>query len=645
MIHIKCDECGKGYKLPSEAAGKKAKCKACGAIMVIPAAPDDPLGVGGDSNDPGRGDLSSLYGGGKDPVGAPASPAGEQGGFSPGPSFSNTPRRRKKKSGPPTGMLLGFAGGGVGLIIVVVLAIVLLGGNSDDDKKKDDGGGGLAIGTGTTPSGGPTIDFNTPDVDDTSDPEDEDEDETPTGINAFGGKRVITPAKSAMVSWSFPPAEDADTTTQRVDFRGLVLRVPSVWETETLEYEEMSQSLRNKIKDAEFFVFDSSSDTAQLNVKAGDDRGMSIVVTTANPDAGKWPAVFEVSSIRYEMLLSPDEVGRVEELANEGTDNQQFALGLLQGMAEELSKDQIMAFSASKPTGYYVNLNVADSVKHGSMLGGHRFIRVTGKDPKGIRSINYIGNVGGLQVVMSAHAPAEDMAVLTEFDRVFRTAVLASREEAETFAKNDSTYDNWLGDEELGVLLAGDPAPLTGLTAAKWEGGTEAPPDLTPPVFATPTGKDYAIVVPSGLEVISTTRAAVRTKPLENGTWLSMEVHKLAGLERRQASPINTAKKTILMRGYTFALPAEAELTEIDSDHYKIHRLHYPAQPGQAVRKIVYVIKDGAYLITVEGRYPAEDAEALALLDEAAKSVQPKPEDDEEDEDDEVFESDEGDDA
>ena len=35
-IHVECSECGKTYALRAEMAGKKAKCKECGAIIDIP---------------------------------------------------------------------------------------------------------------------------------------------------------------------------------------------------------------------------------------------------------------------------------------------------------------------------------------------------------------------------------------------------------------------------------------------------------------------------------------------------------------------------------------------------------------------------------------------------------------------------------
>lgn len=143
------------------------------------------------------------------------------------------------------------------------------------------------------------------------------------------------------------------------------------------------------------------------------------------------------------------------------------------------------------------------------------------------------------------------------------------------------------------------------------------------PSLLTPTSSDYGIILPEGLSLISQTRVAIRTAPHEDGTWLSMEVHKLAGLDRRQATALADDGTSVLVRGRRVAVPADAELSDVVSDYFTAKRLLYPKQPGEALRRVAYVIKDGPYLISVLGRYPAGDEARLALLDEAAKSVQP----------------------
>jgi len=51
-IQFRCPQCGKEYQVGDEYAGSQAKCKACSATMVIPAAaaPAQPQGPAGDAN-------------------------------------------------------------------------------------------------------------------------------------------------------------------------------------------------------------------------------------------------------------------------------------------------------------------------------------------------------------------------------------------------------------------------------------------------------------------------------------------------------------------------------------------------------------------------------------------------------------------
>ena len=158
----------------------------------------------------------------------------------------------------------------------------------------------------------------------------------------------------------------------------------------------------------------------------------------------------------------------------------------------------------------------------------------------------------------------------------------------------------------------------------------EEPPVVDEPVeepqdelsVTAPNSSSYAIMLPEGLELISKTRVAVRTSPHADGTWLSMEVHKLAGLDRREVSPVSADGSTVLLRGQRVAMPAGVEVSDLVTDHYSAKRLLYPVNPGEQTRRVEYVIKDGPYLISVLGRFPVNDDARLAMLDEAAKSVQ-----------------------
>ena len=170
-----------------------------------------------------------------------------------------------------------------------------------------------------------------------------------------------------------------------------------------------------------------------------------------------------------------------------------------------------------------------------------------------------------------------------------------------------------------------DTDDLTGVDTAE---PIEAPDTVIPVqagsnLLSAPTSAEYAIMLPADLDLISQTRVAVRTTALEDGTWLAMEVHKLSGLDRRAKTPVNEDGSTVLVRGRRVAMPTGVEVSEIASDHYTIQRLLYPERVGQDTRRVEYVIKDGPFLISVLGRFPTGDAARLAILDEAAKSVQP----------------------
>ena len=40
-IEIKCDSCGKRYRAPDKAAGRRVTCKSCGKTIPVPAAQED----------------------------------------------------------------------------------------------------------------------------------------------------------------------------------------------------------------------------------------------------------------------------------------------------------------------------------------------------------------------------------------------------------------------------------------------------------------------------------------------------------------------------------------------------------------------------------------------------------------------------
>lgn len=150
-------------------------------------------------------------------------------------------------------------------------------------------------------------------------------------------------------------------------------------------------------------------------------------------------------------------------------------------------------------------------------------------------------------------------------------------------------------------------------------------PDRAGESHTFPTRGAFGIVLPEGVEYLMSTRIAVRAAPAEDGFWLSMEVHKLSGLDRRLASPISADGATLMRRGHRVEMPEGVEVSELELGEHKVHRLLYPVAEGQPVGVVEYVLKDGPYVVTVLGRYPADQPERLEQLDAAALSVRPKP--------------------
>jgi hypothetical protein len=132
MISIKCSNCGKGYQLRDEYAGKRVKCK-CGQAMVVPRPeePAEPIlsaGAGGlsgllDESLPPLAQGSPL----DDPFAAASSAAA---GPTPGPTLGRTvlpPKRTAaKKSGLSPAVIAAIAGGGVLVVLFAGLAIFFL---------------------------------------------------------------------------------------------------------------------------------------------------------------------------------------------------------------------------------------------------------------------------------------------------------------------------------------------------------------------------------------------------------------------------------------------------------------------------------------------------------------------------------------
>jgi hypothetical protein len=648
MIQATCPSCGKQYELPDQAAGKKAKCKACGAVMPIPAAKggtsakpdkpkkkkpardDDPLGLGGPP-DKAAADLSSLYGSaGGDPL---ASPASEPAGFNPNVSFSNTPSKKSAAS-LPMGLILGVGGGAVGLIIVVVLAIVLIGGGSDDEAKKTASTGGLSIGGGSVPKVqtpyrvDPDDNEADPDnrVDRDIDPVEDQGDSTgqanPTGPNQLKpnnpyvkaldqrhGKNadryrvLVPPADDTLLDWTLPKPTDP-TLSDRYTFRNMKLVIPA-WEYWGVD-------------DPSYQTSDKLGIVGSLKAPKGRDS-VAIKAVLKPEGALDWPIV------------------AITDKPERGTS---VTAGNFIAWARERSSDLVLRQDVD--------------VQYGLLFGGYRFVRIVHREPVKVYDgqaevVEYIGYIQGLLyhfVVIDALGQEVDTRQLED---MIRSARIMPDNYFNQFVDQPAisqgnfkpeVWKRWRDDPQITLPTPESVPPVRSVARADpsdspiladggiKDGGTQpnaAPDDVGGMV--RPVGGAFGINLVGDLKVVSVTRVAIRTEPLADGTWLSMEVHKLAGLERRQATPILEPDKSILLRGRRTDIPAGVETTELKSEHLTLYRLLYPQVQGQPTRRVVYVAKDGPLLITLFGNLPTGDVERLAEFDAAAMSIQPMAED------------------
>lgn len=105
-IKVECPQCDKAYRLPDESAGKKFRCKACSAVITVPAAEDVEVDISDDvieEDDP--------------PVRRKTA--------------GNKPKRKKSKPAPQGISPLVWIGGGAGAVVLFACVLVgLIGGRS-----------------------------------------------------------------------------------------------------------------------------------------------------------------------------------------------------------------------------------------------------------------------------------------------------------------------------------------------------------------------------------------------------------------------------------------------------------------------------------------------------------------------------------
>ena len=124
-LSVECPECGAKYNVSEALAGKRAKCKKCGATMAIP---DPNAGAGEDESLGALMDLARESG----EAAPPAAPK-RRAGVTPPPGWSPESVVVEKESNPPPTAAFGSGrwqrkGGGLGRILKPLVLLVILGG-------------------------------------------------------------------------------------------------------------------------------------------------------------------------------------------------------------------------------------------------------------------------------------------------------------------------------------------------------------------------------------------------------------------------------------------------------------------------------------------------------------------------------------
>jgi hypothetical protein len=128
-----CGECGKSYRVDDKFAGKKAKCKACGAAMVVPTPPPPPPVAKTSDDDFDFGALADMEGSAKVDASAPMAmtappPAAAKEPKSSAPAALGVPTRTvKPKAKAPKFQLLSGANAGVFFLFCAGGVLIFLG--------------------------------------------------------------------------------------------------------------------------------------------------------------------------------------------------------------------------------------------------------------------------------------------------------------------------------------------------------------------------------------------------------------------------------------------------------------------------------------------------------------------------------------
>ena len=605
MIQFSCPECNTQYKVPAKAAGKQATCKSCNKSMTVPAASQ------------GSGGGASQY---EDDVVAPPVEAGSV--------FAPTSSRR---SGPSPVLLMGIGGGVLVLILAVVLIVVLTSGGG---KKSESNNTTTASNTTNTDNDSSSRGRgrNRNRGGDSSDETDEDADEDNTETEA--GREIDSPgaALAGVQSWELNVPSKVASITQEIEFRGMVMRFPTDWDSETTAMSTiatMSSDLRDTLTEAfgdevlETAFFGAAPRELSVDVEFG------VLISRAITHSD-WPELSEVERMSSATQMDKAKMQDLQEEAEDGDFSAAVLLAMLEGMTDS-SSGMPFALNFLDPGTLFIKKNAYDRVDFGTLFGGYPFARVLlQNEEEDTQVLVYTGFVNDLRITFFAQAPARLPQLITDMDWIVRSTRLMSAREARAYAREDATYQMWMNDQFINVAYAGDNTPFADMDEAEWEGfesGTLFDPRAATRAVMTPLNQPYGIVPPEGMRVASTNRVGIRWFPNDNDLWLQLKVTKLEGrAQRTMSTPVMSPAEEggparIFVNSTAIPLPAGYEYSEIEAGDLMLHRILLPEHPSSNLRKVYYVLYDGASQVTIQAHYDKSRPQDLEALDAAAQSM------------------------
>lgn len=478
MIKFKCPSCDKQYQLPDNAAGRKARCKACGEAMVVPEAPDELFADDAPAGD----DLSSLYSdsdsaGPIDHIAAEESPMA----FNPETSFQQGVSKPKAVMPPlPMKLILAGAGGAVALIVIVVVAIVMMSGKGGQDQ--NDANDGLAFNTGgESTTAQPANPFGS---------------STRPGVSAADTGTEATDPDTA----SPDPSEGTDTTEPEVDIEPVEVEPievepvepeplgPAIALEDSPYYKALVDRHNKNAEDFEVLLPPSDAELVDWTLPertVGTDNTLNESYSFNHMNL-KIPA-WEYWQVNTPVLGNSNRNGLVTRFASpKGQDivgikafpRPEGALdwpvvALRTGGSElsQLDEANSIMWARDVPGDLVLRDNV--KVEYGLLFGGYRFVRIEHEQPIKLndavgRKVEYIGYLGDLlhTFAIRDHPEGVEMAVLEE---MIRSARLMPTAAFNTFVDNTAVsqrnfkpavWKEWRDDPAVNVVHAESEPPV-----------------------------------------------------------------------------------------------------------------------------------------------------------------------------------------